>query len=70
MFYEDTLETDDQYVPVGKASGQKGIIKSPTAITGFVLGVPRLKTWDNIKQKMGKRHAVKVEVQGKGKGKV
>ncbi|GJS64422.1 hypothetical protein Tco_0678986 [Tanacetum coccineum] len=61
---EDSVE---KYVPVGKAASSKTIIKSPKPISGVVLGLANLKTWDDIVQKMGKRSYAD---KGKGKAKV
>ncbi|GKD24988.1 hypothetical protein Tco_1231202 [Tanacetum coccineum] len=64
LIYEDSVE---KYVPVGKAASSKTIIKSPKPISGVVLGLANLKTWDDIVQKMGKRSYAD---KGKGKAKV
>ncbi|GJR46435.1 hypothetical protein Tco_1314538 [Tanacetum coccineum] len=53
MFYEDT-----KYIPVGKSAGQKSILKSNKRVTGTVLGLANLKTWDAIVQKIGKRRGI------------
>ncbi|GJS93255.1 hypothetical protein Tco_0800223 [Tanacetum coccineum] len=67
LFYEDTIE---KYVPVGKAASQKAIIKSPHPISGVVLGLAILKTWDDIVQITGKRKPGNHGDKGKGKAKV
>ncbi|GJQ88947.1 hypothetical protein Tco_0000086 [Tanacetum coccineum] len=70
MFYEDT-----KYIPVGKSAGQKSILKSNKRVTGTVLGLANLKTWDAIVQKIGKRpgnyaHIGNSADKGKGKAQV
>ncbi|GKA95343.1 hypothetical protein Tco_0817381 [Tanacetum coccineum] len=49
---EDSVE---KYVPVRKAASKKNIIKSTKKISGVVIGLANLNTWDDIVQKMGKR---------------
>ncbi|GKB68759.1 hypothetical protein Tco_0930171, partial [Tanacetum coccineum] len=65
--FPDTIE---KYVPVVKSASKKAIYKSPQPITGFVLGLANLKTWDDIVQKMGKRKPESYVDKGKGKAKV
>ncbi|GJZ65643.1 hypothetical protein Tco_0622339 [Tanacetum coccineum] len=48
LSYEDTIE---KYVPVVKSASKKAIFKSPQIITGVVLGLANLKTWDDIVKK-------------------
>ncbi|GKF23399.1 hypothetical protein Tco_0075721, partial [Tanacetum coccineum] len=48
LSYEDTIKN---YVPVVKSASKKSIFKSPQTITGVVLGLANLKTWDDIFQK-------------------
>nr|GEZ07313.1 hypothetical protein [Tanacetum cinerariifolium] len=45
LSYEDTIE---KYVPIVKSATKKAIFKSPQTITGVVLGLSNLKTWDDI----------------------
>nr|GEZ08936.1 hypothetical protein [Tanacetum cinerariifolium] len=45
LSYEDTIE---KYVPVVKSASKKTIFQSPQTITGVVLGLANLKTWDDI----------------------
>ncbi|GJR16202.1 hypothetical protein Tco_0798854 [Tanacetum coccineum] len=67
LSYEDTIE---KYVPVVKSASKKAIFKSPQTITGVVLGVANLKTWDDIVKKIGKRKPGASADKGKGKAKV
>ncbi|GJW72336.1 hypothetical protein Tco_0129253 [Tanacetum coccineum] len=64
LFYEDTLE---KYVLVGKSDSQKAIFKSPIPITGVVLGLANIQTWDDIVQKIKKRNTGNCADKGKGK---
>ncbi|GKB72854.1 hypothetical protein Tco_0934266 [Tanacetum coccineum] len=61
---EDSVE---KYVPVRKAASKKTIIKSTKKISGVVIGLANLNTWDDIVQKMGKRSYAD---KGKGEAKV
>nr|GEW51191.1 hypothetical protein [Tanacetum cinerariifolium] len=45
LSYEDTIE---KYVPIVKCATKKAVFKSPQTITGVVLGLSNLKTWDDI----------------------
>ncbi|GJR33972.1 hypothetical protein Tco_1209656 [Tanacetum coccineum] len=67
LFYEDTIE---KYVPVGKSASKKAIFRIHQPITGVVLGLANLKTWDDIVQKIGKRKPGSYADKGKGKPKV
>ncbi|GJU53463.1 hypothetical protein Tco_1227177 [Tanacetum coccineum] len=64
IFYEDTLE---KYVLVGKSDSQKAIFKSLIPITGVVLGLANIQTWDDIVQKIKKRNTGNCADKGKGK---
>ncbi|GKE15058.1 hypothetical protein Tco_1422635 [Tanacetum coccineum] len=45
LSYEDIIE---KYVLVVKSSSKRAIYKSPQPITGVVLGLANIKTWDDI----------------------
>nr|GEV30277.1 hypothetical protein [Tanacetum cinerariifolium] len=66
LSYKDTIE---KYVPVLKSVSKKAIYKCPQPITGIVLGLANLKTWDDIVRKMGKRPLGNSADKGKGKAK-
>nr|GEV22608.1 hypothetical protein [Tanacetum cinerariifolium] len=67
LSYEHTIQ---KYVPIVKSSSKKPIFKSPQTITGVVLGLAKLKTWDEIVQKIGKRPLGSYTDKGKGKARV
>nr|GEU54605.1 hypothetical protein [Tanacetum cinerariifolium] len=67
LFYEDTIE---KYVPVRKSASKKDIFKSQIPVTGVVLGLAYLKTWDEIVQKIRKRPPGNSADKVKGKVKV
>nr|GEU71567.1 protein kinase-like domain-containing protein [Tanacetum cinerariifolium] len=67
LFYEDTIE---KYVPVRKSASKKDIFKSQIPVTGVVLGLANLKTWDESVQKIGKRPPGNSADKVKGKVKV
>ncbi|GKG40598.1 hypothetical protein Tco_0467375 [Tanacetum coccineum] len=56
---EDTIhesyspKSKGKYVPVSQKHNPKVIFKSPIPITGCVLGLANVHTWDNILKKFG-----------------
>nr|GEY05000.1 putative reverse transcriptase domain-containing protein [Tanacetum cinerariifolium] len=64
LFYEDTIE---KYVPVVKSASKKIIFQSPQTITGVVLGLANLKTWDDIVQKRERGHLGVMQTKERGK---
>ncbi|GJY67176.1 hypothetical protein Tco_0469414 [Tanacetum coccineum] len=67
LSYKDTIE---KYVLVVKSASKRAIYKISQPITGVVLGLANLKTWDDIVQKMGNRPPGNSADKGKGKAKV
>ncbi|GJS19348.1 hypothetical protein Tco_0447980 [Tanacetum coccineum] len=54
-----------KYVPVSQKHNPN--VKSPIAITGCVLGLPNVDTWDDILKKFGMRTLERCADKSKGK---
>ncbi|GJT85543.1 hypothetical protein Tco_1067260 [Tanacetum coccineum] len=71
---EDTIQEsqspncEGKYLPVCKKHNPK--VKSPIPITGCVLGLTNVQTWDDIYMKFGVRKVESGAAKAKGKGKV
>ncbi|GKE74022.1 hypothetical protein Tco_1536063 [Tanacetum coccineum] len=71
---EDTIQesqspnSEGKYVPVCQKHNPK--VKSPIPITGCVLGLANVHTWDDILKKFGVRKVESGAAKGKGKKKV
>nr|GEW94023.1 hypothetical protein [Tanacetum cinerariifolium] len=71
---EDTIQKsqspnfESKYVPVCQKDNPK--VKNPIPITGCVLGLANVHTWDDILKKFGVRKVESGNAKGKGKKKV
>ncbi|GJY12085.1 hypothetical protein Tco_0381394 [Tanacetum coccineum] len=67
-FFPSTNKDTSKYVPVSQKHNPK--VKSPIPITGCVLGLANVHTWDDILKKFGVRKPESCADKAKGKRKV